>query len=337
MFGLLRTILAIYVVSLHIFSFPTLGNYAVSFFFILSGFLMTYVMQKTYYYDLAGIKLFWVNRFLRLYPTYWIILILSLPVILFVSDKNLNPAMFFPNNIKEWFSNISMLYFDIVPHRARPRLVPTSWALTNELVFYFLISLGISKSKRRTLVWLFFSILYYIGTYLYCNLATFRYSAIPAASLPFAIGALLFWINEKQTQIKGNLILIILLFLFFNLNAIYLSNMGVKLLAEISIYINQILASLIILLLFNIKSSERIKNIDNFIGYFSYPIYLSHYLVCSVYICLFGLQYSRAGYRLQIESLSSYFFILFVFSFIIIYFVDMRIDQFKKRINNSRN
>lgn len=334
MFGLLRTILAIYVVLLHIFSFPTLGNYAVSFFFILSGFLMTYIMQKRYYYNFAGIKLFWVNRFLRLYPTYWIVLILSLAAIVFVSEKNLNPAMYFPHSIKGWFSNISMLYFDIVPHRIKPRIVPTSWALTNELVFYFLISLGISKTKIRTLIWLFLSVLYYIGTYLYYDLTTFRYSAIPASSLPFAIGAILFWINEKQTKIKGNFSFIILLFVLFNLNAIYFANMGSKVFAEISIYINYIIAALIILQLFNIESEMRVKQIDNYIGYFSYPIYLSHYLVSAFYIYMFGYSDSIKEFKLPTESLLSYFLILFLFCFTIIYFVEIRIDEFKKKISS---
>lgn len=329
MFGLLRTILAIYVVLLHIFSFPTLGNYAVSFFFILSGFLMTYIMQKTYHYNFAGIKLFWSNRFLRLYPAYWIVLILSLIAMIFLDAKTLNPSMYFPNGIKEWLSNISMLFFDIIPHRVKPRVVPTSWALTNELVFYFLISMGISKTFKRSLLWLIISILYYVLTYLVYDIATFRYSAIPASSLPFAIGAALFWFNEKKCYIKGNFFLIILLFVAFNLNAVYLANSGIRLFSEFSIYINLTLAALIVLLLFKLKTKPIIKKMDNYVGYFSYPIYLSHYLVCAVYINLFG--HSRGDYKLERDSMFSYFLILFFFSFIIIYFVDVRIEDFRKK------
>lgn len=335
MFGVLRTLLAIYVVLLHIFSFPTLGNYAVSFFFILSGFLMTYVMQKSYSYDFSGIKLFWANRFLRLYPTYWLVLLLSLTAILFLHGKGLNPAMFFPSSFKEWFSNISMLYFDIVPHRVKPRVVPTSWALTNELVFYLLISLGISKNRTRTFIWLFFSILYYVGTYFFYDLATFRYSAIPASSLPFAIGAALFWMNEKQPQIKGNISLIILLMLLFNLNAIYLANTGETMYTELSIYVNHILSASIVLLLFNVKANKKIKQIDTFVGYFSYPVYLSHYLICAVYIYFFA-HHSNGEYKLKTDALISYFPLLFAFCFVIVYFVDIKIDRYKRQLHFIR-
>ncbi|MGH2665078.1 acyltransferase family protein [Flavobacterium sp.] len=337
MFGILRTLLAIYVVLLHIFSFPTLGNYAVSFFFILSGFLMTYVMQKSYSYDFSGVKLFWANRFLRLYPTYWLVLLLSLVAIFALSGNGLNPAMYFPSSFKEWVSNISMLYFDIVPHRIKPRVVPTSWALTNELVFYLLISFGISKNKTRTFIWLFFSILYYVGTYFFYDLPTFRYSAIPASSLPFAIGAALFWLNERQTKIKGNISLIIFLMLLFNVNAVYLANTGITIYTEISIYTNYILSAAIVLLLFQVKSNKKIKQADNFIGYFSYPIYLSHYLICAVYIYFFNPNHGTKAYKLQTDALIGYFLILFVFCFAIVYFIDIRIDRYKRELQLARN
>ncbi len=332
MFGLLRTILAIYVVLLHVFSFPTLGNYAVSFFFILSGFLMTYIMQETYHYNPNGIRLFWKNRFLRLYPTYWIILILSLLVLLFLDARVLNPSMFFPSSIKEWFSNISMIFFDIVPHRVKPRVVPTSWALTNELIFYFLISLGISKTLKRTLFWLFLSILYYVATYLVYDIATFRYSAIPASSLPFAIGAILFWINQEHKSTRESLFLILFLFLLFNFNAIYLANTGNVFFNEVSIYANQCIAAVLVLLLFNFKTTKKIKKIDNYIGYFSYPIYLSHYLICGVYIYFFGTTNFKQNYKLETDAMLGYFIILLAFCFVLVHLIDKPIDKFKKKL-----
>jgi len=329
MFGILRTILAIYVVLLHIFNIPTLGNFAVTFFFVLSGFLMTYIMQKTYHYDFNGVKLFWINRFLRLYPAYWIVLILSLVVIYFIEPSILNKSMFFPSSFKEWFSNVSMIYFDIVPHRVKPRVVPTSWALTNELIFYFLISMGISKTFLRACIWLGLSIAYYMATYFVYDIATFRYSAIPASSLPFAIGALLFWVNQKKSGIKANLGIVILMFAFWNLNAIYLASSKIELVLEMSKYANYLLAGILVVLLFNFKTNKMILNVDKYIGYFSYPIYLSHYLLSAVYIYFFGLN-NEIKYKLNKNEMFLYFAYLFIFCFIIV-LVDIRIDQYKKK------
>ena len=329
MFGILRTILAIYVVLLHIFSIPTLGNYAVTFFFVLSGFLMTYIMQNTYNYNFNGVKLFWINRFLRLYPAYWIVLILSLVVICFVEPSILNRSMFFPSNAKEWFSNISMIYFDIVPHRIKPRVVPTSWALTNELIFYFLISIGISKTFPRTFIWLGLSITYYVATYFFYDIPTYRYSAIPASSLPFAIGAILYWINKKKSKIKVNFWEIIFVFTLFNINAVYLGSSKVELLSEISKYFNYILAAILVLLLFNFKTNKKITNTDKYIGYFSYPIYLSHYLVSAAYIYFFDLN-NVVKFKISNNEIMLYFACLIVFCFAVV-LVDIRIDQYKKR------
>lgn len=336
MFGILRTLLAVYVVLLHIFSVPSLGNYAVSFFFILSGFLMTYVMQKSYSYDFSGIKSFWINRFLRLYPSYWLILLLSLLAILFFNKDELNPAMFFPSTIKEWFSNITMIFFDIVPHRIKPRVVPTTWALTNEIFFYILISFGISKTRKITFTWLFVSILYYIFTYIFYDLATFRYSAIPASSLPFAIGATLFWLNETLSKIKTGIISIFVLFALFNLNAIYLANSSIYFFREFSIYINHIIAALLILSLFTIKSGKIIKQIDTYIGHYSYPIYLSHYLVCAFFIHIFDFGHVDGEYKLLITAIFPFFLTLFAFCFVIVHGIDVKIDSFKTILKSKK-
>ena len=199
MFGILRVFLAINVVLLHIFNVPYLGNYSVSFFFILSGFLMTYIMHEKYGFDFNGFKFFWINRFLRLYPVYLIVIALTAFIFILFPGSNLTeyPILYLPKGISEWLANITMIYPKILPYKFTPILSPSSWALTNELCFYLLIAFGISKTKIRTILWLILSIAYFIGTYLYYDIASYRYGAIPAASLPFAIGACLYWVNKK--------------------------------------------------------------------------------------------------------------------------------------------
>ena len=315
MFGILRTLLAINVILLHIFGVPSLGNYSVSFFFILSGFLMTHIMQNTYGYNLSGIKQFWVNRFLRLYPTYWIILIITAVVIVLFKDVLRNDSIFMPSTLGNWLQNISIIYPNLVPHRINPRLSPASWALTNELVFYLLISLGVSKTLNRTLFWLLFGIMYFVFTYLY-KTDTWRYSAIPAASLPFSIGSLLYYINLKLPKVKFQFYLIITLFFLFCLNALYL-RFNIYSNVEISIYVNYFIASFLILSLFNLNVNKNIKNLDNYLGHFSYPFYLSHDLIF-IFCMLLGFNNIEGQARLPISDLIPYFLILGIFSFILI-------------------
>ncbi|MBT8410525.1 MAG: hypothetical protein KJP02_01835, partial [Octadecabacter sp.] len=87
--GALRFILASTVVLGHLFNVPHIGHMSVFFFFVLSGYLMTFVMQRSYGYSISGWKAFWVNRILRLYPTYLIVVALSV-VVLSVIPKDVS-------------------------------------------------------------------------------------------------------------------------------------------------------------------------------------------------------------------------------------------------------
>jgi peptidoglycan/LPS O-acetylase OafA/YrhL len=79
--GCLRLFLAVCVVSGH--AGPLFGltlpssNSAVLVFFIISGFYMTLICTGKYGHDRAGVRLFYENRLLRLFPAYLLVLALS--------------------------------------------------------------------------------------------------------------------------------------------------------------------------------------------------------------------------------------------------------------------
>jgi len=78
--GALRLILAVAVVLEHTaYVGPRLmrGFEAVHIFFLISGFYMCMVLRRKYGCSGDGIKLFYINRFLRLYPTYFIVVCAS--------------------------------------------------------------------------------------------------------------------------------------------------------------------------------------------------------------------------------------------------------------------
>ena len=328
MFGILRTILAINVILLHIFNVYRLGNFSVSFFFILSGFLMTYILNKTYGYNLNGFKVFWINRILRLYPIYLVVLITTLAVILLIPGVARHPSIFSPSSIQQWLSNLTMIFPNIVPHRVEPRLVPPSWALTNELFFYFLISIGISRTYKRTIIWVVLSILYYLFTYKFYDLATFRYSAIPAASLPFSLGALLFWsVNKYKSKLKENYLLIILYLGLFYINGIWGRNLG-----DLSIYLNMIIGVFLIYELFKFKNKKFFK-IDKYIGLYSYPIYLSHFFISIIYLYFFNPK--STTFKLNLNEIFVYSIFLLSFNFLLVHLIDIKIDRIKKRIKKK--
>jgi len=335
MFGVLRTLLAFNVVLLHIFNVYTLGNYSVSFFFLLSGFLMTLIMHETYGYSLKGFKIFWVNRILRLYPIYWVFVILTIFIILiFPEIAGREPLIRIPKSIVEWSANITLIFPKIVPHRFNPILLPAAWALTNEIIFYFLISLGISKTPRRTIIWLILSIGYYLGTYFYYDIATYRYSAIFASSLPFALGASLYWLTKIKPLKKVRLMYISLLYFGFMLNAFFKTKLPLEL-REFTIYLNMIIAFFMVYMLYYLKSSRRWKKIDYYIGMYSYPFYLSHYLVAILYIGLINYAVHKTNLKLDFSALAIYSGLLIFICFLVVQFIDKKIGNLKKRIKKT--
>jgi peptidoglycan/LPS O-acetylase OafA/YrhL len=80
--GFLRFILAITVVIAHsspIFGFTFVGGQiAVQSFYMISGFYMTLILNEKYVGTNSSYKLFISNRFLRLYPIYGMVLLLTI-------------------------------------------------------------------------------------------------------------------------------------------------------------------------------------------------------------------------------------------------------------------
>jgi len=109
--GILRFILALSVVITHSTSIFGLrgvgGQIAVQAFYIISGFYMTLILNEKYIGVNNSYKLFITNRFLRLYPTYWVVLLLTIIYSVFVSVySNGNDFALFGNYVN-YFDSMS--------------------------------------------------------------------------------------------------------------------------------------------------------------------------------------------------------------------------------------
>ena len=89
--GVVRIVLALAVVLGHtadpsIFGFKLLtGTFAVEAFFILSGFYMALILDRTYRGP-GAYGAFMANRALRLFPIYWVVLVMTIPVVFIAGD-----------------------------------------------------------------------------------------------------------------------------------------------------------------------------------------------------------------------------------------------------------
>ena len=161
--GLFRFFLAVNVMIFHILKVPNIGPFAVYSFFVLSGFLMTTIMKENYGYNLLGFKIYAFNRFLRLFPLHWILLLIAFTIVLLVGDNfasAYNGSFGIPTDVISIIANITLIYPSFHPIEVTPRLSPASWALTVELFYYILIGIGISKTKKVTIIWAISSLLY---------------------------------------------------------------------------------------------------------------------------------------------------------------------------------
>jgi len=342
MFGTYRTILALAVVAHHLLSIPTIGQYAVHGFFILSGYLMTLIMHKSYGYGIQGFCSFAANRFLRLFPSYWIIALISIGIILVIGQQNAvsyHSGIFIPEGISSWMQNASLVYLDLFPMRVFPRLSPPTWALTLELLFYVLIGFGLSKSKSLTTGWFFGSVLFTIWTHFQSNGQDYRYLFIGSASLPFSIGALLYhhkdFITTNISKFSNTRFLIVLLVLFAA-NSMVAGGFKILkfpiFLQSVGLYTNLILNTTIIAVLIGIPKLPFSVRMDKFIGDFSYPLYLFHWQA-GMLVSYLIFQQSQRGPSIRglIVFLGALILCALV-AYLILCLVDRPIENFRKRI-----
>jgi len=320
MFGTYLTLLALMVVFTHLGGVSEIGGYAVFGFFTLSGYLMTLIMQTNYGYTLSGILKYAINRFLRIYPIYWVAIAFSTVLILFVGESfssNYHGSMYLPNDITEIAKNIFLFF----PFRESPRLSPPVWALTVEIFFYILIGLGISKNKKYVLSWLALSVIYHVVVISKGLGGEYRYYPISAASLPFATGALIYHYKREFISYIGRIAgntkeyLPALVFMGILINW-YVG--GLTAFRGAFFYSNFILCALMVVVLSEQKTLPYIsKKFDKWMGDFSYPIYLIHYQIGLIVIVLLGVaghEYERQSFIVLFVSIPFIFFFSWIFT-----------------------
>ena len=340
MFGIYRFVLALNVVVFHILAVPNVGPLAVYSFFVLSGFLMTLIMHQTYGYTTAGFKKYALNRFYRLYPIYWLLVILALVVVLVVGaefSERFHSAMRFPNTFSSVLANASMIYPLWKPSAYPVRISPASWALTIEIIFYLLIGLGLSRKKMITWVWFALSMSYFLYNNLILQLYSFGYGNFITASLPFSAGALVFFYKDRVNVVLGKLRIGLLpLLVVFAFNTLVAASTGLVgeegwKISFLCTGLNLLLSVLLTGQLAETKAkSAWLKKWDRELGDLSYPIYLFHWTAAALAAWLLYGSPDRTILVFAVGLL-----ITLVVSYVINFSVNRKIEQLRTRVKNS--
>jgi peptidoglycan/LPS O-acetylase OafA/YrhL len=283
MFGTYRTVLALLVVAGHLGPLEQVGPYAVFAFYVLSGYLMTAILQRNYGYSAQGFARYAANRALRILPMYWLAMLLTIAALAVVGEataRAYHPNLGLAVDTPTLWRNLGLVLTVDTP----TRWVPPAWALTVELFFYALMGLGLSRWLVSTVLWAGLSVAY--TAYLVAGDASFsyRYFPIAAASLPFSVGALVYHLRARQwlpDWPRPWAVLVVFLMMAHVVAAAW----GGAEVDRLRFYANVLLAAAATHALAGMVA-PRLRRPDAWVGELSYPVYLMHYLAGLVLVML---------------------------------------------------
>ncbi len=157
----LRFFAALGVFLHHSVSIIAYGNIGVAFFFVLSGFILTYNYHNKFEkINASNLKDFYLSRFARIYPVHALTLLIALPISHYLKY---NFTSF------ETFLNVFLLQ-SYYPNGQRTfSLNGVSWSISTEMFFYLVfpfLMYGVSKIKRKHLILFSWIIIMVVAIYI---------------------------------------------------------------------------------------------------------------------------------------------------------------------------
>ncbi|MFP8967535.1 acyltransferase family protein [Pokkaliibacter sp. CJK22405] len=356
--GSIRTLLAISVVFAHTYGYIFVGGQtAVQLFYIISGYLISYILIEAKSYP--EILAFYKNRFLRLFPTYWTVAFITFSLYALASfflKKPAGPLETFSlldpvGKIALAVTNITLLGQDWIMFTGvrdgtfefvgnfrlsdievyTGLLAPQAWTLGVELTFY-IIAPFILPRRKILFILLFLSLslrLYFFKIGIIFQ-DPWSYRFFPTELSFFILGALSHqylapWYNKKNfiTARNSNTFTTI----------IFICCAGLFLAPHKNIATLLLLAIFIITLPFLFHFNSQ-KAWDKNIGELSYPIYISHMLVVMIFNKLYktiGLPERTLTYSLIIIITTT------IFSLIINNYIGKFVEKRRHKIKNTQS
>jgi peptidoglycan/LPS O-acetylase OafA/YrhL len=214
--GLIRLFMAVSVVAWHAGGvagwYPYNGSGCVTLFFIVSGFYMTLVLNEKYI-GRGSNSVFWMNRFLRLWPTYVVAAAFGLPdkPNIYVELYNNADVLTFLTIV---LSNLTLIGYEMqdllcldsgwhlhVCRGAAPSglsgyfLVPPGWSVGLEIWFY-LAAPFLVRRRSTTAVFLAVGVFFFVAARMAHLEDRWLYRSFPPVLLFFMLGALSYHVGK---------------------------------------------------------------------------------------------------------------------------------------------
>jgi peptidoglycan/LPS O-acetylase OafA/YrhL len=284
--GILRIILALSVMLDHsgpIFGYSIIGGkMAVQSFFIISGFYISLILNEKYILKNNSYLLYISNRFLRIYPVYYLAFFATIIFILMNSNLNLDPQLSIKgilNIIKQLTIFVTNDYIYFIKGTYDHLVVFQSWSLGIELLFYLIAPFIVRRLK--TLI--FFFIVGVFLRFLFAH-AYQIYPAehvnhfFPTEAVYFFAGSLSYRLYKyiKGSNIDKLIFFISLLFISLTLVYQFIPTSHFGNVIEIVYYF-----LLVVSMPFLLHFSDKFP-LDRLSGDLAYPIYMLHILSISI-------------------------------------------------------
>lgn len=301
--GIVRLMLSVSIVAFHTSAvLGHIGYSAVFGFYVMSGYVISLVIEKTYTNHSGK---FWANRLLKIFPTYWIVLLASGILISKYGNSvvvdmqtggadKLFVAALSQYSIGDICNEIILGY--LAPKNGIksyfftgfPTIVPQAWTNTIELFYYATAPFGVMlwKRNKRTYYLLFIIVLAYpVVTFIFgLEFVIYRYRTVMGAYCFFMIGSLIYFNREKFPELKHPYIS------FGLLNTIYILMFCVgknkDVFSEARIWLSTLVMIFMIIVSSKITGNNIYKRIDKICSILSAGVYLTHMLARALILLL---------------------------------------------------
>lgn len=145
--------------------FTILSNMGVNLFFVLSGFLISYLLfDENDLFGKINIKKFYVRRILRIWPVYYLVVFLGLFIIFFVFHL----LKFEDYSLKSFINYLLfMVNFEHINKELTHPLISVLWSVSVEEQFYLFWPLLLTIVPKKKYVLLFISLIIIASIYRY--------------------------------------------------------------------------------------------------------------------------------------------------------------------------
>jgi peptidoglycan/LPS O-acetylase OafA/YrhL len=260
---------------------PSIGILSVNFFYVISGYLMTLVLNETYRFNPRN---FFVNRALRLYPSQLALCAVSLVLIWTLPQAVEFHPLWGTPKWSDWIGNVLIFPWSFLPDQ-HFRILPATWSIAVEIWCYFFLWLFVSRRPWTAILSTILAICWQAYLFSTGANAEAHYFPVTAALLPFSCGAMSYFIisHPKLVEIERSakpftqgLILCVVVTLFL-INWDLAIRFDRSAYCGFFYYANTLLACVAVISLHGLKARGKLAWLAGWCGDLSYPIFLAQW------------------------------------------------------------